>query len=312
MLFSWLRRQFRRSNARLNDYKPVIMVTGCGSGLGFALAELLYSSNKYRLVITARSRSLKKLKERFPESDFLMIRELNVSIEKQRKNLVEEVERLWGCVDILINNAGISYRAVVEHMTDEDEFLQMQTNYLGPLGLTRLVLPKMREKGRGKIINVSSVSGMLAMPTMGAYSASKYALEGASEALWYEMRPLGINVSLIQPGFINSNSFKHVYYTPLSHPKRTIEGPYSDYYHHMTPFVEKMMRLSVATPEKIAKCIFNVIKKQNPPLWVAATPDALVFHLIRRILPRRWMLPVLFSFLPNARSWGKAYTRKRL
>ena len=149
MLLSWLRRQFRRSNTRLHPFKPVIMVTGCGSGLGFALAELLYSSNKYRLVITARSRSLKKLKEKFPESDSLIIRELNVAIEKQRKNLVEEVERLWGCVDILINNAGISYRAVVEHMTDEDEFLQMQTNYLGPLGLTRLVLPKMREKGRG-------------------------------------------------------------------------------------------------------------------------------------------------------------------
>lgn len=287
------------------------MITGCGSGLGLALVEALYPLLEYRLVITARSRSVQKLKERFPENDRVLIRELNVALEKQRKNLIEDIENLWGGVDILINNAGISYRAVVEHMTDEDEFLQMQTNYLGPLGLTRLVLPKMREKGRGKIINVSSVSGMLAMPTMGAYSASKYALEGASEALWYEMKPLGINVVLIQPGFINSNSFKHVYYTPLSHPKKIFDGPYSDYYHHMTPFVEKMMRLSVTTPEKIAQCILRVIKKENPPLWVAATPDALIFHLIRRALPRRWVLPVLFSFLPHAKTWGKAYTRKR-
>ena len=303
--------RLRRSFNSKSYYKPVILITGCGSGLGFAVAEKLAKQNRYRLVITARSRSVQMLKQKFTESDQLIIRELNVAIEKQRKNLIEEVERLWGCVDILINNAGISYRAVIEHMTDEDEFLQMQTNYLGPLGLIRLVLPKMREKGRGKIINVSSVSGMLAMPTMGAYSASKYALEGASESLWYEMKPLGINVVLIQPGFINSNSFKHVYYTPHSHPKKTIEGPYSDYYHHMTPFVEKMMRLSIATPDKIANTILKVIKKENPPLWVAATPDALIFHFIRRALPRRWMLPVLFSFLPNAKTWGKAYTKKR-
>ncbi len=306
-IFARLRRSFNSKSY----YKPVILITGCGSGLGLAVAEKLAKHNKYRLVITARSRSVQMLKQKFTESDQLIIRELNVAIEKQRKNLIEEVEILWGNVDILINNAGISYRAVIEHMTDEDEFLQMQTNYLGPLGLIRLVLPKMREKGRGKIINVSSVSGMLAMPTMGAYSASKYALEGASESLWYEMKPLGINVVLIQPGFINSNSFKHVYYTPYSHPKKTIEGPYSDYYHHMTPFVEKMMRLSIATPDKIADTILKVIKKENPPLWVAATPDALIFHLIRRILPRRWMLPVLFSFLPNAKTWGKAYTKKR-
>jgi len=225
-MFNFLLRLRRRSKGKPSLYKPVIMITGCGSGLGLAVAELLYKQDQYRLVVTARNRSVKMLKEKFPESDRLMIRELNVALEKQRKNLIEEIERTWGGVDILVNNAGISYRAVVEHMTDEDEFLQIQTNYLGPMGLIRLVQPKMRERGRGKIINISSVSGMLAMPTMGAYSASKYALEGASEALWYEMRPLGINVVLIQPGFINSNSFKHVYYTPLSHPKKTIEGAF--------------------------------------------------------------------------------------
>ncbi len=307
----WLRR-WRRIENKKSPYRPVIMVTGCGSGLGLALIELLYPINQYRLVITARSRSIAKLKEKFPESDRIIIRELNVALETQRKNLIQEIERLWGGVDILINNAGISYRAVVEHMTDEDEFLQMQTNYLGPQGLTRLVLPKMREKGRGKIINVSSVSGMLAMPTMAAYSASKYALEGASEALWYEMKPLGINVVLIQPGFINSNSFKHVYYTTHSHPKKIFEGPYSDYYHHMTPFVEKMMRLSITTPETVARRILKAIQKENPPLWMAGTPDAVIFHLIRRLLPRRWVLPVLFSLLPKAKTWGKAYTRKRV
>jgi len=78
----------------------------------------------------------------------------------------------------LINNAGISYRGTVEHMDEASEMHQMNTNYLSPMALIRLALPYMRKRGRGKIINISSVSGMLAMPTMGSYSASKYALKG--------------------------------------------------------------------------------------------------------------------------------------
>ncbi|RYZ95658.1 MAG: SDR family NAD(P)-dependent oxidoreductase, partial [Proteobacteria bacterium] len=215
-----------------------------------------------------------------------------------------------GSVDILINNAGISYRAVVEHMTEEDECRQMSTNYFGPLGLIRAVLPSMRERGRGKIINVSSVSGMLAMPTMSSYSASKYALEGASEALWYELKPYGLNISLVQPGFIHSKSFERVYYSKASHPSNPV-GPYSAYYENMSPFVERMMRWARATPEKIAEQVLRVIKTENPPLWIPATADAYAFYYLRRFLPRRYLLQVLFNCLPRARRWGHGFTHRR-
>jgi hypothetical protein len=79
------------------------------------------------------------------------------------------------------------------------------------MALIRLVLPGMRQKGAGRIISVSSVSGMMAMPTMGTYSASKFALEGATEALWYEVRPWNIQVSLVEPGFVRSHSFRNMY-----------------------------------------------------------------------------------------------------
>lgn len=241
----------------------------------------------------------------------MLIRELDVTDEKSRNKLYSEIKEIWGGVDILVNNAGISYRAVVEHMTENDELKQMATNYLGPMGLIRLVIPHMRERGRGKIINVSSVSGMLAMPTMASYSASKYALEGASEALWYEMRPLGINVSLIQPGFINSNSFFNVAYTEFSNLAMNGDGPYSDYYQNMTPFVERMMRLSPITPDRIAKLALKTIQQESPPLWIAATPDAFVFYYLRRLLPRRWLLPLLFFCLPKSSQWAKNYTHRR-
>lgn len=302
-------RYFKRR--RTSSYQPVILITGCGSGIGWALMKLIYTKTNYRMVATARDKAISKIREIFPETDRFKVFPLDVTDEQSREQLIHRINEMWGRVDILVNNAGISYRSVVEHMTEKDEVLQMKTNYLGPMGLIRLVLPMMRTRGRGKIINISSVSGMLAMPTMASYSASKYALEGASEALWYEVRPLGINITLIQPGFVRSNSFRNVYYTAQSSPEVCFDEAYCDYYTNMEPFIEKMMNHSPTTPERIAGKILKVIRQENPPLWVPATVDATIFYYIRRILPRRMLLPVLFWALPGARSWGKGYTRKR-
>lgn len=294
-----------------STFQPVILVTGCSSGIGMALALRLYGIKNYRVIVTAREKSLGRLHEKFIEDDRFWIRPLDVTSSSDRHKLLSEIQVHWGGVDILVNNAGISYRAVLEHMTDEDEYRQMAVNYFGPVSLMRQVLPQMRVKGRGKIINVSSVSGMLAMPTMASYSASKHALEGMSEALWYEAKPLGVNVSLIQPGFVHSNSFKNVYHTELSRPENLQMGVYSDYYAHMTPFVARLMRLSRTGPDSIAKLIVKVIRTQNPPLWIPATIDALFFYYLRRMVPRRILLPVLFRMLPRAKRWGEAYSHRR-
>ena len=293
-------------------YKPIILVTGASSGVGRALAELFSRLPQYRTVVTARRFSLANLRRNYVENDHFKIVELDVLDPKSRFRCLEKIRETWGDVDILINNAGISYRSVVEHMTEEDEQLQMHTNYFGPMALIRDVVTSMREKGRGKIINVSSVSGMLAMPTMASYSASKHALEGASEALWYEMKPFGINVSLIQPGFINSHSFQNVYYSNKSHPDNQHTGnPYSDYYDYMGPFIERLMKLSWTTPEEVAQKILKVVQTENPPLWVPATPDAVIFYFLRRVIPRRWLMPILFFFLPKSSHWAFRHTFRR-
>ena len=259
-------------------YRPVVLITGCASGIGHALARRLCACPEYRVVLTAREGpSFARLGADFCESESCYLHPLDVTEPASRTRLLHAVEARWGPVDILINNAGISYRAVVEHMTEEDERRQMATNYFGPLGLIRAVIPAMRERGRGKIINISSVSGMLAMPTMASYSASKYALEGASEALWYELRPFGVNISLVQPGFIHSRSFQNVYYSRHSAPDTWHEGPYSGFYRSMAPFVEKLMDRARATPETIAERVLSVIRQQDPPLWVPATIDAYAF-----------------------------------
>lgn len=292
-------------------FQPVILVTGCSSGIGLALAELLHGELRYRVVVTARKGSVRALRERFQESDRFWVRQLDVTDAREREALISEVSQEWQGINVLVNNAGVSYRAVVEHMNVAEEQDQFDVNYFGPVGLIRLVLPHMRRLGRGKIINVSSVSGMLAMPTMGSYSASKYALEGLSEALWYEVKPLGINVSLIQPGFVRSRSFMNVVYSAQSGPEHGIEGLYADYYQHMTPFIERLMKFSFTTPASVAKRILKTIQKKNPPLWIPVTIDAKIFYYLRRFVPRRLLLEVLFATLPRVRLWAQKYTNRK-
>jgi short-subunit dehydrogenase len=306
----WLDRRRRRGAPR---FRPVVLVTGCSSGVGLELAHMLEEHSEYRVVVTARARSLSRIHEAgIKESERLWIRALDVTDRKQRVELVSEIGKHWDGVNVLINNAGISYRSVVEHMSEEEDVHQLSTNYIGPMDLIRLVLPYMRDLGRGKIINVSSVSGMLAMPTMSAYSASKFALEGASESLWYELRPLGVNVTLIQPGFIRSSSFQNVYYSEEA-SRCDVKGnePYSDYYRNMGPFVGRMMNRSLATPKSVSLKILKVVKTENPRLRVPATLDARVFYYLRRWLPRRIFHRILFAVLPGARKWGRGYSHAR-
>jgi len=267
----------------------------------------LLAEDRYRLILTARESSLPRFgEEGIEEGPYVWLRSMDVVSPEDRLRVVEEVSQVWGGVDILINNAGVSYRSVVEHVSEEERLEQMGINFRAPMELIRMVLPGMREKRRGRIINVSSVGGMMAMPTMAVYSASKFALEGATESLWYEVRPWGIHVSLIQPGFVHSSSFKNTRLTVLSqHAIEDPQSPYYGHYHYMAPFIEKMMGWAIATPESIARKISRVMRKRRPPLRIAATLDAMLFSWLRRLLPQGLYHRLLYVFLPKIWRWGR-------
>ena len=289
--------------------QPVVLLTGASAGLGLALSKLLLS-HPYRLILTAREASLTRFAQAgIHESDRVRFHPLDVTLMAQREQAIEFANRLWGGVDVLINNAGVAYRAVNEHVTDADRLDQLNVNYRGPLGLIRLVLPGMRQKRAGRIINISSVGGMVAMPTMALYSASKFALEGATEALWYEVRPFGIKVTLVQPGFVHSESFRNTRYTELS--RAAVDAPDNPYYRHyqrMAGFIARFMGRSRTTPEAIAARMVQVMQRRRPPLRLAATEDAHLFAWLRRMLPRRLYHEVLYRSLPGVRRWGHTET----
>ncbi|HRK04818.1 MAG TPA: SDR family oxidoreductase [Chlorobiota bacterium] len=281
----------------------VVIITGASGGIGRELVGMCLA-NGFIVVAAAREDSLLLLsKAGLHPSDRLVIMPLDVRDDGDIDRVVTETFMRFGRIDALVNNAGISFRGVAEHMTSDEELEQMAVNYFGPMMLIRRVLPHMRHRRAGRIINVSSVGGMMAMPTMSSYSASKWALEGASEALWYELRPWNVSVTLVQPGFIRSDAFRKVR-LPQAFRADGTEDDYGILYSSMTSFVERLMVRSPSTSKSVARVILRQLVRKRPPLRVQATLDAWLFHYLRRFLPRRFYHPLLYHFLPNIRKWG--------
>ena len=182
-----------------------ILITGCSTGIGFATAELMARSG-HTVYATMRSPQRAPELAQLAERDNLPITILSMDVDSDESvsAAVAEVLAQAGQIDVLVNNAGVAPVGAVEETRLTEFQVVMQTNYVGTLRCIQAVLPGMRERGQGCIINISSVAGKLYSPYHGAYCASKAALEALSECLAGEVEPLGIRVSLVQPGVIDT------------------------------------------------------------------------------------------------------------
>jgi short-subunit dehydrogenase len=283
----------------------VVLLTGASVGIGLAIARLLVQDEKTHLILTARASSLGRFSELgFTQSTRLWLRALDVTDERQRRSVVHEVEEALGGIDVLINNAGITYRTVAEYATQLELSHQMAVNYEGPMALAALVLPGMRERRSGRIIQISSAGGLVAMPTMGLYSASKFALEAASEAMHYEVRPFGVQVSLVLPGFIRSPSYQQSIVGELSKRASSDQNdPYYPHFTNMNRFIDRMMRFARATPESVARRVVKTMNRTRAPLRVIATWDARLLWWFRRFAPHSVNIWLTYRMLPGRRHW---------
>ena len=176
----------------------VWFITGCSSGFGHALATLVLDRG-LRAVVTARDKAHVADLARTADDRALAL-DLDVTDSTQITAAIAAAEARFGAIDVLVNNAGYGYLASVEEGEDAQIRAQFETNVFGLFAMTRAVLPGMRARRRGHVINISSVAGFVGFPGSGYYAASKHAVEGWSDALAAEVQPLGIKVTCIEPG----------------------------------------------------------------------------------------------------------------
>ena len=258
--------------------QKVWFITGCSTGLGKAFASYAVGQG-YKVVATARNPStLDELVKSNPEN--VLALKLDVTVDKDIKSTVAAAVERFGRIDVLINNAGYSQSGPVEETSDEALRDQMNTNFFGAVAMCREVLPFMRAQKTGSIVQISSGLGSFALPGVGAYCASKFALECVSEAMHAEVAPFGIKVMIVKPGF-----FRTAILTPGG--QGTKVTPRSKVYDKNSPSVQQQRMMAAlygqepGDPDKAAIAIDLALKAEKTPLRLVLGNDAIDLILKR-------------------------------
>jgi NAD(P)-dependent dehydrogenase (short-subunit alcohol dehydrogenase family) len=262
-----------------------VLVTGGTDGLGRAIAVLL-AERGYRVFAAGRNPERLEALGQLARERRLPLEplELDVCDAASGERAIAEIERRAGPVDILVNNAGIAIAAIMEEVTPADLHKILETNFFSPIRLAQRVLPEMRRRRRGRIINMSSISGKVAVPVMGAYAASKYALEAASDSMRLELYPFGIQVILIEPGYIHTNMNRNAAELSSAYAKGAERSPYKEIYQTFLGQWEKTRKASRYQPEDCARVVLRAIEDEPPRARYVVTSRAKIGIFARRLL----------------------------
>lgn len=251
----------------------VAVVTGAGSGIGRALAQSLARRGCRLALSDINEAALKETAQSLPAEPFLQT--FDVSKRKAVDAFAEAVKARYGTAHVVINNAGVAVSQTIENLSWEDFEWLMGINFWGVTYGTKAFLPMLLKQNEGAIVNLSSVFGIIAVPTQGAYNAAKFAVRGFTEALRHELRDTDVKAISVHPGGIKTNIAKssRFYRDPMGETDKAAMS-------------ERFERMARTTPEQAAETIVRGIEKGRPRVLIGA--DAHLIDWIQRLMPVRY------------------------
>jgi NAD(P)-dependent dehydrogenase (short-subunit alcohol dehydrogenase family) len=247
------------------------LITGCSTGLGRSLAEAVIGTG-HNAVVTARDAAkVADLVDTAP--DRVLAVALDVTEPDQVESAVRQAQERFGDVDVLVNNAGYGYRAAVEEGDDAEVRTLFDTHFFGSVAMIKAVLPSMRARHTGAIVNLSSIGAQLTPVGSGYYAAAKAAIEGMSGALHGELAPLGISVTVVEPG-----AFRTDFAGRSLVQSATPIGDYADTAGKRRKENDTMDGSQAGDPAKAAAAIIEAVESSDPPSFLLLGPDALAAY----------------------------------
>lgn len=247
---------------------PTWLITGCSTGLGRHIAQEVLARG-YNAIVTARNAAtVQDLVDDNPDTALALA--LDVTDDTQVTNAVQQAEERFGSVDVLVNNAGYGYRAAVEEGDELDVAQLFATNFFGPVAMIKAVLPGMRARRDGAVVNISSIGARISPPGSGYYSASKAALEAMSASLKKEVGPLGITVTVVEPG-----GFRTDFAGRSLQQSRDAIADYADTAGRRRKEHETAHGTQPGDPARAAQAIITAVEAPDSPLLLLLGKDAL-------------------------------------
>jgi NAD(P)-dependent dehydrogenase (short-subunit alcohol dehydrogenase family) len=243
--------------------KRVWFITGAGRGMGVDIAQTALAGGH---AVVATGRNIEAVTEALGETDDLLVVELDITSLASAEAAVQAVLERFGRIDVLVNNAGNFYAGFFEELTPEQIERSLTTNLVGPMNVTRAVLPVMRRQRSGNIVTITSTAGIVGQEFCSAYAAAKFGVEGWMESLRFEVQPFGIHTTIVEPGFFRTELLEK---ESTAYADLSIDD-YAERTAQTRPAWEAMSGKQGGDPAKLAKALVTVVEQEQQPLrWVA-------------------------------------------
>jgi NAD(P)-dependent dehydrogenase (short-subunit alcohol dehydrogenase family) len=253
--------------------EKIAVVTGSSSGIGFE-TSLLLAKNGFRTYATVRNRDKANTLRDISDKHELPITvlQLDVDSDKSVSDAIDKIAKESKRIDVLVNNAGYGQGGALEDLSMDEIRALFETNLFGAIRVMKAVLPIMRKQHSGIIVNISSMGGRIGFPFGTAYHGAKFALEGISESMRYEIEPFGIKVILVEPGVIMTNFAKNY---KIGQKAADPSSPYLSILQAMQKTFQRILNQETTPPEDVAKVILKAVTSDNPDIRYVVGNDAI-------------------------------------